>query len=380
MNAYIMTDLRQSVGRVCVRALVVRPVWLLPIRGVSGSTAGTMDAVGGLAEFWGSTCRADLGSTLTLVCRFTIGEILAGRQEVDKITAKMEQYNRENELNVGGNDIHIVQLDMFSQENLKKHDVVTALVRLCGCLLGILRSVVNYYHLCKCPVCESLIYKLVPLLPALVQPGREEEASEILGEIEQFNTEDEKYGDLIEGVTKALVCLLWFSFFISVGARVPKQYAYNSSLKYWSLKRGHAFVRFKRKKSANFDSVLKQFVNIITDFRLWPNGTCVLRFSILMDDFRKFKCSECESQVYNLVPHSPVLIQPGRQVAEKDVDLLQSTLIQYADAVYDFRLWSNGMFLFASEGIEFRLCQMVRCAVLVLVSTVYSFWIDMIMD
>ncbi|XP_042018213.1 E3 ubiquitin-protein ligase RNF170-like isoform X2 [Salvia splendens] len=69
----------------------------------------------------------------------------------------------------------------------------------------------------------------------------------------------------------------------------------------------------------------------------WLCGTCVLRFSILMDDFRKFKCSECESQVYNLVPHSPVLIQPGRQVAEvlgeilqfnrehkKDVDLLQS--------------------------------------------------------
>ncbi|XP_042011713.1 E3 ubiquitin-protein ligase RNF170-like isoform X3 [Salvia splendens] len=122
-----------------------------------------------------------------------------------------------------------------------------------GCLLGLLRSVV------KCPVCESWVYKLVPLLPALVQPGREEEASEILGEIEQFNTEDElrrefgeldellrekkqnredsivfrifmKYGDLIEGVTKALVCLLWFSF------------------------------------------VLKQFVNIIIDFRLWPNG------------------------------------------------------------------------------------------------------------
>ncbi|XP_042011711.1 E3 ubiquitin-protein ligase RNF170-like isoform X1 [Salvia splendens] len=127
-----------------------------------------------------------------------------------------------------------------------------------GCLLGLLRSVV------KCPVCESWVYKLVPLLPALVQPGREEEASEILGEIEQFNTEDElrrefgeldellrekkqnredsivfrifmKYGDLIEGVTKALVCLLWFSF------------------------------------------VLKQFVNIIIDFRLWPNEGMAFR-------------------------------------------------------------------------------------------------------
>ncbi|XP_042044618.1 E3 ubiquitin-protein ligase RNF170-like [Salvia splendens] len=103
----------------------------------------------------------------------------------------------------------------------------------------------------------------------------------------------------------------------------------------------------------------------------WLCGTCVLQFSILMDDFRKFKCSKCESQVYNLVPHSPVLTQPGRGVAEvlgeilqfnrehkKEVDLLQSmrgmpdfmldnlpsvyTLIQYADAVYDFRLWPNG--------------------------------------
>ncbi|KAG6404221.1 hypothetical protein SASPL_136463 [Salvia splendens] len=294
---------------------------------------------------------------------------------------------------------------------------VMAVSLLRGCLLGLLRSVV------KCPVCESWVYKLVPLLPALVQPGREEEASEILGEIEQFNTEDElrrefgeldellrekkqnredsivfrifmKYGDLIEGVTKALVCLLWFSF------------------------------------------VLKQFVNIIIDFRLWPNGTCVLQFSILMDDFRKFKCSKCESQVYNLVPHSPVLTQPGRGVAEvlgeilqfngehkKEVDLLQSmrgmpdfmldnlpsvyTLIQYADAVYDFRLWPNGMYLFgldciasytgifeAFDGIEWRSImdsvagkcvfeqdfQKDAIYVFVKFSTVYSFLIDMIMD
>ncbi|XP_047955973.1 uncharacterized protein LOC125201771 isoform X2 [Salvia hispanica] len=106
----------------------------------------------------------------------------------------------------------------------------------------------------------------------------------------------------------------------------------------------------------------------------WLCGTCVLRHSILlMDDFRKFKCPTvmCESQVYNLVPHSPVLTQPGRGVAEvlgeilqfnrehkKEVDLLQTlrgmpdfmfdnlhsvyTLIQYADTVYDFRLWPNG--------------------------------------
>ncbi|XP_047955966.1 E3 ubiquitin-protein ligase RNF170-like isoform X3 [Salvia hispanica] len=105
----------------------------------------------------------------------------------------------------------------------------------CGsCLLGHLRSGVNY-HRCKCPVCECSVYKLVPLLPALVQPGREEEASEILGEIEQFNTEDEKYGDQIEVVSKALVVLLLF------------------------------FI------------VLKQVVDIINDFRLWPNEGTAFR-------------------------------------------------------------------------------------------------------
>ncbi|XP_042011691.1 uncharacterized protein LOC121760142 isoform X1 [Salvia splendens] len=132
----------------------------------------------------------------------------------------------------------------------------------------------------------------------------------------------------------------------------------------------------------------------------WLCGTCVLRFSRLIDDFRKFKCPRvmCESQVYNLVPHSPLMIQPGKEVAEvlgeillfnrehkKQVDLLQCMkgilyylifdnmqlsylLIQTAYAIYDFRFWPT-------EGTEFRVVQMLRCALFAL-----FIWLNIWMD
>ncbi|KAL1541880.1 RING-type E3 ubiquitin transferase [Salvia divinorum] len=120
----------------------------------------------------------------------------------------------------------------------------------------------------------------------------------------------------------------------------------------------------------------------------WFCGTCVLQLSRLVEN-RQFKCSMCDSLIYNLVPQSPVLIQPGREVAEvlgeiqefnrelkKGIDLLQCMrgvlyylifdnmplsylLIQAVFAIYDFRLWPNG-------GTEFRLCQMLRCAIFAL--------------
>lgn len=55
------------------------------------------------------------------------------------------------------------------------------------------------FQLCKCPMCESWIYNLVPYTPVMIQPGREE-VGEILGEIEQYNRENE---------------VRWFSFFVA---------------------------------------------------------------------------------------------------------------------------------------------------------------------
>ncbi|KAG6404223.1 hypothetical protein SASPL_136465 [Salvia splendens] len=146
-------------------------------------------------------------------------------------------------------------------------------------------------------------------------------------------------------------------------------------------------------------------------------STCVLRFSRLIDDFRKFKCPRvmCESQVYNLVPHSPLMIQPGKEVAEvlgeillfnrehkKQVDLLQCMkgilyylifdnmqlsylLIQTAYAIYDFRFWPTGKlrvgclatysFICLTEGTEFRVVQMLRCALFAL-----FIWLNIWMD
>ncbi|XP_042011693.1 uncharacterized protein LOC121760142 isoform X3 [Salvia splendens] len=99
----------------------------------------------------------------------------------------------------------------------------------------------------------------------------------------------------------------------------------------------------------------------------WLCGTCVLRFSRLIDDFRKFKCPRvmCESQ--------------------KQVDLLQCMkgilyylifdnmqlsylLIQTAYAIYDFRFWPT-------EGTEFRVVQMLRCALFAL-----FIWLNIWMD
>ncbi|KAL1541877.1 RING-type E3 ubiquitin transferase [Salvia divinorum] len=65
-----------------------------------------------------------------------------------------------------------------------------------GCLLRLSRSLA-YFDLFKCPMCESLIYKLVPHSPVLIQPGREE-VDEILGEIEQYNSGNKSGRELDE--------------------------------------------------------------------------------------------------------------------------------------------------------------------------------------
>ncbi|KAG6383547.1 hypothetical protein SASPL_156694 [Salvia splendens] len=72
--------------------------------------------------------------------------------------------------------------------------------------------------------------------------------------------------------------------------------------------------------------------------------TCVLQFSILMDDFRKFKCSKCESQ------KEVDLLQSMRGMPDFMLDNLPSvyTLIQYADAAS-----YTGIFE-AFGGIEWR--------------------------
>ncbi|KAG6383549.1 hypothetical protein SASPL_156696 [Salvia splendens] len=113
-------------------------------------------------------------------------------------------------------------------------------------------------------------------------------------------------------------------------------------------------------------------------------STCVLRFSRLIDDFRKFKCPRvmCESQ--------------------KQVDLLQCMkgilyylifdnmqlsylLIQTAYAIYDFRFWPTGKlrvgclatysFICLTEGTEFRVVQTLRCALFAL-----FIWLNIWMD
>ncbi|XP_042015567.1 uncharacterized protein LOC121763582 [Salvia splendens] len=45
----------------------------------------------------------------------------------------------------------------------------------------------------------------------------------------------------------------------------------------------------------------------------WFCGSCLLRLSRFNANFNLFICPVCQSWVYNLVPHSPVLIQPGRE-------------------------------------------------------------------
>ncbi|XP_047958064.1 E3 ubiquitin ligase TRIM40-like isoform X2 [Salvia hispanica] len=122
----------------------------------------------------------------------------------------------------------------------------------------------------------------------------------------------------------------------------------------------------------------------------WFCGSCLLWLSRFMANFRLFICPMCQSCVYKLVPHSPVLIQPGREevgeilgeikqfncVDEFVLPIEEELLIEVVDfmlgamwliilltqsfyVIEDFLYWSN-------EGIEFRVIQILRCALLVL--------------
>ncbi|XP_042011694.1 uncharacterized protein LOC121760142 isoform X4 [Salvia splendens] len=97
----------------------------------------------------------------------------------------------------------------------------------------------------------------------------------------------------------------------------------------------------------------------------WLCGTCVLRFSRLIDDFRKFKCPRvmCESQVDLLQCMKGILYY-----LIFDNMQLSYLLIQTAYAIYDFRFWPT-------EGTEFRVVQMLRCALFAL-----FIWLNIWMD
>ncbi|KAL1541878.1 RING-type E3 ubiquitin transferase [Salvia divinorum] len=49
----------------------------------------------------------------------------------------------------------------------------------------------------------------------------------------------------------------------------------------------------------------------------WFCGSCVLRLSRFM--VQLCKCPMCESWIYNLSPHSPLLIQPGREEVDDEI-------------------------------------------------------------
>ncbi|XP_047958056.1 uncharacterized protein LOC125203690 isoform X1 [Salvia hispanica] len=157
----------------------------------------------------------------------------------------------------------------------------------------------------------------------------------------------------------------------------------------------------------------------------WFCGSCLLWLSRFMANFRLFICPMCQSCVYKLVPHSPVLIQPGREevgeilgeikqfncvdesgreldeiLAEMERNRRENEarrfrffmLCSYAEAfvlpieeellieVVDFMLGAMWLIIlltqsfyviedflyWSNEGIEFRVIQILRCALLVL--------------
>ncbi|KAG6383548.1 hypothetical protein SASPL_156695 [Salvia splendens] len=148
----------------------------------------------------------------------------------------------------------------------EKHDVVIALGDsvlhiLCSCLVRFSKFMANF-QLCKCPMCESWIYNLVPYTPVMIQPGRE--VSEILREIEQYNRENElgrEVGELLGGMKQHdRQHKVGFSFFTKYGDLIDRVDVVMDTI--------FSTIRFI--------TLLMHIVHTIYDLRLWPNGMLLL--------------------------------------------------------------------------------------------------------
>ncbi|XP_042012727.1 uncharacterized protein LOC121761185 [Salvia splendens] len=139
----------------------------------------------------------------------------------------------------------------------------------CGsCLVRFSKFMANF-QLCKCPMCESWIYNLVPYTPVMIQPGREE-VSEILREIEQYNRENElgrEVGELLGGMKQHdRQHKVGFSFFTKYGDLIDRVDVVMDTI--------FSTIRFI--------TLLMHIVHTIYDLRLWPNEGIEFRLAYML--------------------------------------------------------------------------------------------------